>query len=304
MASKLFKSDLILKILSLLFAVILWFFVVAEQKAEISTSIPIELINLPKDIIVSSDLPSQIDIRIYGPRSRLRELSAQNLSYILDMKTAFPGESTYHITPDVLTIPAGLKITRIHPSELKLNIQRLITKSVTIKPKLIGEIEKDFKIDSITVDPKTIKISGPEDLIHNIKELHTTPVTINNISEEFTQKVGIDFPQSIISENNFLTATIKLKVSPIIETRTKSIPIVLDNKNISYWPKNINCEIEGPIKVLNEIDTKNVLVSIETKNLSKGLHKITPKLEINLTNCVIKKCNPDKINIQVRKNLP
>lgn len=299
---KFFKSDLILKAISLVFAIILWFFVVAEQKAEISTSIPIELINLPQDIIVSSELPSQIDIRVYGPRSRLRELSTKNLSYTIDMKTTLPGQSTYHITPDALTIPSGLKITRIHPSELKLNIQRIITKNVNIKPKLIGEIEKGFKIESYSIEPQAIKISGPEDLIHNTKELYTMPININNASNEVIQKVGIDLPQSINTETKNLTLSIKINITPIIETQKITIPIALENKNISYWPKTLICEIEGPVNQLKQIDTKDIAVSIDTKNLPKGTYKLAPKLIVTKRNCIIKNCTPDTINVLIRKN--
>ncbi|MCD4687939.1 MAG: YbbR-like domain-containing protein, partial [Desulfuromonadaceae bacterium] len=68
-----------LKLLALVFACILWFFVTGEQKLELSYSVPLELKNMPVGMMVANDIPSMIDVRISGPRTRLMNLQLQDI---------------------------------------------------------------------------------------------------------------------------------------------------------------------------------------------------------------------------------
>ena len=65
------------KILALVLAVILWFLVVGEERAEVGLTIPLELVNMPRDLIVVNNLTQGIDIRVNGPRSLIRSLSTR-----------------------------------------------------------------------------------------------------------------------------------------------------------------------------------------------------------------------------------
>ena len=53
-----------LKLLSLLFAIFLWYFVVGEDKVDIKVFIPIEIVNLPRDLVISNEYKKQLDVTI------------------------------------------------------------------------------------------------------------------------------------------------------------------------------------------------------------------------------------------------
>ena len=73
-----------MKLLSLIFALVLWFFVMGEQDLEKSFAIPVELSNLPEGLIVSNEVPSLLDVRISGPRSVLMSLEQSDLAIDID----------------------------------------------------------------------------------------------------------------------------------------------------------------------------------------------------------------------------
>ncbi len=84
----LFLNNWVLKLLSLGFAVFLWFFVVGEEKAEVTITMPTEIVNLPKNLVVANDIPDMIYVRVLGPRSVIRDMVLQRLPKIIDLKNA------------------------------------------------------------------------------------------------------------------------------------------------------------------------------------------------------------------------
>ena len=105
------------KLLALFLAILLWFIVVGEERAEVGLTIPLELINIPRDMIVANNLTQGIDIRVNGPRSLVRSLSTENLSKSLDLSNARAGTITFPISSEGIPLPRGVTITRIHPTD-------------------------------------------------------------------------------------------------------------------------------------------------------------------------------------------
>ncbi|RPI50266.1 MAG: YbbR-like domain-containing protein, partial [Deltaproteobacteria bacterium] len=77
------RKDWVIKVLSLGFALLLWFFVVGQEKAEVSVSIPLELVNIPAGLVIANDIPSNIDVKVYGPRSMIRAMTTKGILKVI-----------------------------------------------------------------------------------------------------------------------------------------------------------------------------------------------------------------------------
>ena len=84
-----------MKLLSLIFALVLWFFVMGEQDLEKGFAVPVELSSLPEGLIVSNDVPSLLDVRISGPRTVLMNLQQSDLAIDIDLEGLTPGVTSY-----------------------------------------------------------------------------------------------------------------------------------------------------------------------------------------------------------------
>ena len=121
------------KILAILLAVILWYLVVGEERAEVGLTIPLELVNIPRDLIVVNNVIHGIEIRVNGPRSLVRSLTAESLSKRLDLSNTKAGTVSFSISSEGIPLPRGVKITRIHPTQVVVVLQKLMTQ------KMIGQ---------------------------------------------------------------------------------------------------------------------------------------------------------------------
>ena len=84
MADKIFENWL-LKLISLAFAIVLWFFVMGESRMEVNHIVPLEYVNLPEGLMIASEVPTSAALRINGPRALQVNLDAGDIGLRVDL---------------------------------------------------------------------------------------------------------------------------------------------------------------------------------------------------------------------------
>lgn len=275
-----FFNNWVLKALSLGFAVFLWFFVVGEEKAEVTVTLPVEVINLPKDLVIANDIPDAIYVRVFGPRSLIRDMALQRLPKIIDLKNTSPGKITMHIDPETLPIPAGVKVTRYQPSEFNIILEPVMRKELVVKPDISGTIAKGYRIEKIETIPDRIVASGIPKELNKIKEIKTLPIDIEGATETVKIRVGLNTQDINNVETNIgeirVTVYIKSieKIKKIQHVPVKLYPLM---DKISFWPQQVSVTLKGPLNEIDNLTSQDINVIIETQNLIRGMHIIEPK---------------------------
>ncbi|RME37657.1 MAG: YbbR-like domain-containing protein, partial [Deltaproteobacteria bacterium] len=114
-----------LKLISLVFALMLWFFVMGERRQEIGFTVPLNLVNIPEGLMVANEVPNLVDVRVSGPRTVLMNLSPQDISISVDLKDLKPGVTSFKRLDERLNIPSALKVTRLSPSYIDVKLERV-----------------------------------------------------------------------------------------------------------------------------------------------------------------------------------
>jgi len=102
-----FGRNKLLKILSLLLAVALWFAVSGQERTETTLSLNLELVNLNQSLMVTSEVPPAIQVRVMGPRSLINNLSQSRLSESLDLAGYGTGRHTFYLRPNSFSALRG-----------------------------------------------------------------------------------------------------------------------------------------------------------------------------------------------------
>ncbi len=181
------------KILAVLLAVIIWYFVVGEERAEVGLSVPLELINIPRDLIVVNNVTHGIEIRINGPRSLIRSLATENLSKSLDLSNTKAGTVSFSISSEGIPLPRGVKITRINPTQVVVILEKLLARKIEVKPRIIGKPAPGYEIESIQVNNNLVEIAGPERVVEGLDHLYTKPIEIQGLKVDLKQRAYLDF---------------------------------------------------------------------------------------------------------------
>lgn len=202
-----------LKLLSLVFALILWFFVMGERKLEVGYAIPLELRNLPPGLLVANDVPSVVDVRVSGPRTLLMNLRPSDVSIAVDLKDLEPGVTSFKRLEERLNIPSALKVTRISPSFIDVKLDRLKEKTVPVVPTLIGTPPEGVKVERVAVLPDRVVVSGAEGELKDISEVVTEAVSLEGVRESFSVVVPLNFRGRFTSLKESRTAEIRVTVA-------------------------------------------------------------------------------------------
>ena len=85
------SKNWILKILSLILGASLWYVVVGEDQIDITINVPIEVHNLPQDLVIANQFKKEIEVSIRGPRRIIQEMRQANISRPIDLAQAEAG---------------------------------------------------------------------------------------------------------------------------------------------------------------------------------------------------------------------
>ncbi len=216
-----------LKMVALFLAVVLWFFVSSPRREPVSErafSPPLSVVRMPRDLVITTQLPDTVSVRLRGRRSDLRAVSSQNLEVTLDMSSAQAGEVTITLRPQAINVPPDVEVVSIDPNKLQFRIEHLRQRVVRIRPFLVGQVPEDFVAGKPTADPDQALVSGPSSQIRNTTEVATERIIMTNRTDTFTQSAALiadsPFVQIIQPLTTLVTVPVLPKLSPDFERDT------------------------------------------------------------------------------------
>jgi YbbR domain-containing protein len=214
----------LLKLLSLVFAVILWSFVMGEQKLEQGYSVPLQLQNVPAGLMVANEVPSLVDVRISGPRTVLMNLRPNDISLTVDLEDLPPGLTAFRRLEERLNIPSALKVTRLSPSFVDVKLERIKEKEVPVRNEIVGKPASGFRVGEVRINPPRVTISGAESELKDISEVGTEEISVDGVRESFTLMVPIVYRGKYAALKNQKTVEILVTIEPLPESGGKTEP--------------------------------------------------------------------------------
>ena len=279
-------KDWAIKLLSLFFAIFLWYFVVGEDKVDMTVHIPVEIVNLPRDLVISNQFKKQLEVTVAGPRGLIRGIASQHVSRAVDLSKATPGSMLVRNDEDEISFPRGIRVLRVQPPYITLLLDRLIQRELPIKAVLNGKPANGYKIESITFEPPTLALTGPQAVLGDQKQLTTTPIEVRNLTNSVTREVSLDLKTSIselIGETS-VTAHITI-IEKTILRRANNIPLTIKKITASNTaaskPTKIKIKAEVPLSLNNKTKMIQTLftATVSAADLSPGKHTVMVQVD-------------------------
>ncbi len=194
-----------IKLLSLVLALALWFYVTSTGKTELTLSIPVELRNIPAGMIVVGNVTSSLEVRMQGQERVLREGTfGKKVVAVLDLSMTKEGENVVQVSPDDINRPGGTVVTHLSQSEVKVRLERLMRKSFRLKPVLRGVPATGYRLAGTQVTPPRIMLEGPASVMKTIATIETMPIDIQKANQSVTVEPRIDYqgkPVKLMEKN-------------------------------------------------------------------------------------------------------
>lgn len=201
---RIFLENWPIKVASLVLALSLWFYVTSKGKTEVSLTVPLELRNIPLKMAVVGDVPGTVEARLQGQERALRDIaSGKKVVGAVDLSLGKAGDNIIRISPDDIRKPSGVTVTHLSPYEITVKLDRIIRKTIRLKPVLSGTPAAGYRLGNVSVSPPRITIEGPRGSVGALTALQTMPIDIAGMKGPATVEPRIDYrgnPVKIIEQ--------------------------------------------------------------------------------------------------------
>jgi YbbR domain-containing protein len=278
-------NNLGLKILSVVFAIMLWIIVMNVSDAMITTEIedvPVEILNEEVldqlDKVYYIQKGDTVDIIVKGKRSVVEKLTADSFKATADL-SQMSITNTVQIMVEAINpvIAKDITVTCVD-NTMELSLEEKISKQFPIKVNITGVPADGYAVAEISSTPNIVTVEGPESAVDKVTEIG---VSVNvdgaKTDSQTTENLVVydAYGEELKNENMTIsqdTVDISVKIYP-----DKTVPVsvsVNDSPGVGYEVVSVNYEpktvvITGPEDILDtvkSVDVDNLSVAGLTDN--------------------------------------
>jgi YbbR domain-containing protein len=167
---------------------------ISEREIEASLT----LVNVPKEMAITSEVPRSLTLRVRGPLKLLRTLSAGEAGVALDLRGAREGENDFSVEAQNVQVPAFVEVLAVYPAQVPLWLEQLVQRKVPVHPRLNGTPGPGLGVKSITVDPPAVLVSGPRAQLERVPALTTDPLDVDGATGPIEVLVAVRSPHPLV----------------------------------------------------------------------------------------------------------
>jgi YbbR domain-containing protein len=259
------------KVLSVAVAIVLFIFHRMSILEERFFSVPL-IIETDAEMIPASSYPRTVRVTLRGDANSIFPIAEEDIEAYLDLYK-YTETGTYRTPVEIRKKGTALGVDPLEigvdPLEISLELDRKISKYVSLIPRYQGYVESGYELVSYTLEPTRALIEGPEKRLAGISELVTEHVELSGRNADFSLAVHILNPDPLIVIRGNGSAEFRAFIRAAIMIRT------LDELSI---------EIIGLDDSLTA-ESEPLLGSIRLEGAQKELENYTPEETILTLDC-------------------
>ncbi len=284
----LWSKEWVLKFISLCLAAMLWYFVGGEDVVEKNVMVPVEVINMPADLIISNRYKREIEVTVRGPRSLILEMGRDQEPFQIDLSQATPGTKVESVGNEKIPVNRGLEVQRVQPASIILSLDKLIEKEFQINPVTTGEVTPGYILEGLRLDPSTISITGPQTVLSQVEVLKTVPININGLFESVQLQIPLELDAVLIDliGETSITADISINFDTVEKTISNvPVSVLIDGFLQKVEPAKVEVTLNIPKMIIKKkMDYSSLFtVTAVQENGNEGLKvQVIPSSELTV----------------------
>ncbi len=298
-----------LKLASVVLALLLWFAVSSEHALRDVTlyNVPVRVRTARSDLLVTGLAYRVVDVRVRGPASQIARLKPDDLSISVDVSHLVPGRHIVALDASGMRRPAGIEILRIDPPTLPIELQRVITRDVPIRPRLDERsLAANYVVMGYAVEPERARVTGPEALVSGLEGISTHTITLEGVNSTLTVAAPLDLTGLESARVVPGKAKVSVFVEEVIERRFPRRPITLGRsvRGLEVTPRFVDVIVRGPRSTVEALSEREIFVTIP-EDVVRGLASRPQQQDVALavrlpTGARIRgvRCEPERARIR------
>lgn len=242
-----------------------------EEPTSVKVTVPISLINVPKDVIITTELPREMHVTV---RDQGNELLPLFWTPRLDtLRIDFEKYDSHEITDNALLTPSAIQqllkdripshssITEMAPDTLLFAYNRGVHRKLPVR--LRGDIQTNsqYNLDGYLFTPDSVEVYAPARVLDTLQAAYTEVCMLEGLTESTTLALPLMHSRSL----RFFPDTVSLNVNVDILTR----------KSIEIYVQGIDFPEGKELRTLPATVTLTYLVSAaQAKSVNTNLFQV------------------------------
>ena len=272
-------------LISLFLAVVLWYNVGGEQTVDTSVMIPVEVLNLPRELVISNQFKKEIEVTVNGPRTAIMEIENRQIRRQIDLSDAVPGTRVVANDMSSIDLPRGIDVLRIQPESIILSLDKLVKKTFPINPVTTGTPMVGYILKRLKMDPEVISITGPDTVLSRYEVLRTQVINIAGLNRSVQTQVPLDLEPAIVELIGETTVTADISIGLDVVQKEYNLAFTPPADSVEKTPKKVRVIASVPQYLIDQKinieDFLQVLVVVDEEN-NRGIVKVIPGKELEL----------------------
>jgi YbbR domain-containing protein len=278
-----------LKLTALLLAVVLWLGVHGDPGTERTITVPLEIHNQPRNLEITSERPSSVQVTIRGGAAGLL-FGQANPTCIIDLSRAEEGDKLIPLGPENLRIPRGvsLEVIAVRPVRIHLSLERIISKEVPIVPLIVGEPAAGYEKYGVTCSPVKTVLIGPRSRVEAIREVVTEHNSIQGLRESLHLFSNLNIRDSLIHSSPSGQVEVNIQIGVRRRRVTISrIHVLPDDNTVIVIPADVSIQVLVPEDFGRALTSSDFTATVSARKVDLTLPRVKVKPDVSLAHPLV-----------------
>lgn len=263
------SKNMMLKIISLVFALFLWSYVRSQVDPErnvVFRDINVSFENLAElkdhNLAIVSNTNLTVDIELSGKSSNIGRMNRENIYAIVDVSGYSEGEASIPIKVTVDN-GDGIRVINKDPARVNVHIDEIVENEMEVSITTNGQVAENYVLGNVKAS-ELVNVKAPSSVLDSIEKIEST-VDVSGMTESTIKTgtvVAYDKDNNVVQGVSITPSSIDIEI-PVLKTLTVPIrlnvtgelPEGMTVQNISIEPSSVM--IRGNSAVINKITEIN-----------------------------------------------
>ena len=235
------------KVVCLVIAIFMYFFHEASLIESKTVVVPLRIIENGMVMHVGT-APKSVSVIVRAEEETIKSVLPSDITASVSLDTIT--EKGIYKLPVKITLSDSLLEydpfeVRIKDDTITLEADKKSIKYVPLVPSVIGEVAHGYEIDTISMTPSTIEITGPESLVNATEQIYTTRLNVSNAETNFSTETSYQ------QLNNLLTVIDEGPFKAEVTVKPKNMEKEFDSVKIEVLYLDSSFEIAEELPLVS-----------------------------------------------------
>jgi YbbR domain-containing protein len=201
--------------------------VLSQTTQTFTGSILIEPVNQAPDVVLLSPLGAVSQIRYVAPADLGLRIDAKSFQATVDLANVDPSVGHLAAVVRVVALDDRVQVIDFQPQQITITLDRLTSRSVPIRPVIVGTVPAGLDIGTPTTDQPNAQVTGPQGLVSRVAEVRAR-LTVDPSGVDINQLVdlvAVDAEGTELSPVDIEPSSVRVRLPIFTDRKTRTVPV-------------------------------------------------------------------------------